>query len=190
MPNQGTGGPPSTWELLDDQLVNFCRVWDLRLRRFRHPKRNSEGEFYYLDSSDWVLVVARTVAGDLVLVRQFRFGSNSLSWELPGGIIDAGEDPIKAGLRELREETGYRAKNGRLIGSCRPNPAIMNNHCHFVFADEVEFDKAGPEWDEHEEMETLTISESEALEWARICKIEHALALTGLFYYQLFIGNT
>ena len=189
MSDQGKGGIPSTWELLDDSLVSACRVWDLRLRRFRHPKRNSEGEFYYIDSRDWVIVVARTVAGELVLVRQFRFGTNALSWEFPGGIIDAGEDPVKAGLRELREETGYRAKSGRSIGSCRPNPAILNNYCHIVFADEVELDESGPEWDEHEELEVLAIPESEVLEWSRDCKIEHALALTGFLYYQLFIGK-
>lgn len=179
-------GPPR-WDLLDDKLLRACRVWDLRARRYRHPENGTEGEFYYIDSRDWVIVVARTPSGELILVRQFRWGSDELSWEFPGGIIDAGEDPVEAGLRELREETGYVAQSGRLIGLCKPNPAILNNHCHIVFADNVELAEAGTEWDEHEEMEIRVIPEAQVVQWAREFKIGHALALTGLFYYQLAV---
>ena len=72
------------WELLEDRLLNKCRVWDLRARRYKHPRQDDDSEFYYLDSRDWVIVIARTVAGELILIRQFRCGSNTLSWELPG----------------------------------------------------------------------------------------------------------
>ena len=186
MPDQDEVTAPSEWELLDDQLLNACRVWDLRVRRYRCPGKEDDNEFYYLDSRDWVIVIARTLKGELVLIRQFRCGSNALSWELPGGIIDAGEDPVTAGLRELREETGYKAQSGEYIGRCRPNPAILNNHCHFVFADKVELDGAGTDWDEHEEIEVRVQSEEDVFEWVREQTIEHALALTGLLYYQLF----
>jgi ADP-ribose pyrophosphatase len=186
MPQPSEDGTPVTWELLDDHLLNRCRVWDLRARRYRHPRQGDDSEFYYLDSRDWVIVIARTLAGELILIRQFRCGSNALSWELPGGIIDEGEDLVTAGLRELREETGYSAQSGQYIGRCRPNPAILNNHCHFVFADKVEIAETGMDWDEHEEIEIRVLPEAEVFEWARQQTIEHALALTGLLYYRLF----
>lgn len=186
MPDQYEGAAPVKWELLDDRLLNACRVWDLRARRYRHPKGSDDDEFYYIDSRDWVIVIARTPNGELVLIRQFRCGSNALSWEFPGGIIDQGEDPVAAGLRELREETGYIAERGAYIGRCRPNPAILNNQCHFVFADNVELSEACVDWDEHEEIEVRVLAESEVLEWTRAHVIEHALALTGLLYYRLF----
>lgn len=184
MASSEQGAAPPRWNVVDDRLLNACRVWDLRARRYRHPKNGREGEFFYIDSRDWVIVVARTVTGELVFVRQFRWGSDELSWEFPGGIIDAGEDPVEAGLRELREETGYVATSGRLIGHCRPNPAILNNFAHFVFADGVVLDPQGTSWDEHEEMEIRTIPEATAFEWARDCAIGHALALNGLLFYQ------
>lgn len=189
MSEKNEDGAPSSWELLDDRLLNKCRVWDLRARRYRHPRQGDDSEFYYIDSRDWVIVIARTPEDELVLIRQFRCGSNALSWELPGGIIDTEEDPVVAGLRELREETGYIAKTGQYIGRCRPNPAILNNHCHFVFADQVELDAGGTNWDEHEEIEVRVLPEVEVFEWAREQTIEHALALTGLFYYQLSGGK-
>jgi 8-oxo-dGTP pyrophosphatase MutT (NUDIX family) len=183
------GSEPSRWELIDDQLLNPCRVWDLRARRYRHPNTGKEGEFYYIDSLDWVIVVARTTAGELILVRQFRWGADELTWELPGGIIDAGEDPVAAGLRELQEETGYQAERGRVIGHCRPNPAILNNFCHIVLAEDAELHQDGTDWDEHEEMEVRALPESTVLQWAKDSRIGHALALTGLLFYRLERGE-
>ena len=176
---------PARWDLLDDKLLTECRVWDLRARRYRHPSNGKEGEFYYINSRDWAVVVARTVEGELVMVRQFRWGVDELSWELPGGIIDEGEDPVAAGLRELREETGYVAESGRLLGHCQPNPAILDNRCHIIFADNCRLSEEGTEWDEHEEMEVCALPEAEVMQWAKDCKIGHALALVGLLYYQL-----
>ncbi|MEM8868352.1 MAG: NUDIX hydrolase [Verrucomicrobiota bacterium] len=172
------------WELLEDKLIFPCRVWELRTRRYRQPVSGMEGDFFYLNSRDWAIVVARTTAGKLVLVRQFRWGSDQLSWELPGGIIDEGEDPVEAGLRELKEETGYVATSGKLIGSCHPNPAILNNYCHIIFADGVELSAEGTDWDEHEEMEVAVLPESTVMDWAKDCKIGHSLALVGLMYYK------
>ena len=185
MASNPTDQEPPGWEIVGDRLLNSCRVWDLRERRYRHPKTGKEGDFYYIDSRDWVIVVARTRAGELIMVRQFRWGSNELSWEFPGGIVNEGEDPVAAGLRELQEETGYAAKNGRLIGYARPNPAILNNFCHIVLAENAELHPSGTDWDEHEEIEVRSLPEATVMDWARDCKIEHALALNGLFFYQL-----
>ncbi len=173
---------PARWEMLDDQLLQPCRVWELRERRYRHPKNGKEGDFYYINSRDWAIVVARTVNGEIVLVRQFRWGCDDLSWELPGGIVDTGEDPVEAGLRELQEETGYVAASGRLLGHCQPNPAILNNRCHLILAEGCRLSGEGTSWDEHEEMEVRVLPEAEVFEWARTGKIGHALALVGLFY--------
>jgi 8-oxo-dGTP pyrophosphatase MutT (NUDIX family) len=175
--------------MLDDQLNFSCRVWELRTRRYRHPISAKEGDFYYLNSRDWAIVVARTLAGELIMVRQFRWGTDALSWELPGGIIDAGEDPLEAGLRELEEETGYVAGKGTLIGHCQPNPAILNNKCHIIFADECRLSKNGTQWDEHEELEIRTMPEAEVMQWVADCKIGHALALVGLLYYRIKVDG-
>ena len=64
---------PLRWEIVSDRLLNSCRVWDLRERRYRHPQTGKEGDFYYIDSRDWGIVVARTSAGEFIMVRQFRW---------------------------------------------------------------------------------------------------------------------
>jgi len=189
MPDASEGEGLERWEMLGDELNFDCRVWELRTRRYRQPGTGREGDFYYLNSRDWAIVVARTVKGELVLIRQFRWGADDFMWEFPGGIVDPGEDPVEAGLRELKEETGYVAREGRVIGSCSPNPAILNNRCHIIFADYVEPGAEGTDFDEHEAIETRVLPEKTVLDWARADRIGHALALAGLLYYRLEVAD-
>ncbi|MBU1567509.1 MAG: NUDIX hydrolase [Proteobacteria bacterium] len=70
--------------------------------------------FYRLDFPSWVNVIAATGNGELILIRQYRFGTNRVEIEIPRGAVNVGEIPTAAGLRELLEETGYSGKNRRL----------------------------------------------------------------------------
>lgn len=65
-----------------------------------------------------VAVLALTPAGDVVLVQQFRPGPGAVVLDLPGGIVDPGESVDQAAVRELLEETGYRAGPVESAGSC------------------------------------------------------------------------
>ncbi len=170
---------PSLWRRGAERRLASTRVFDLHGVQFRHPVRGTEREFIVVQSRDWVNIVALTPEGDVVLVRQFRFGIETLSLEVPGGVIEAGEDPVAAGLRELREETGFVGQRGRLIASVHPNPAIQNNRCHMVLVEDVRR-VAATEWDADEEIEVVTLPLAEALARTRDGGITHALALNAL----------
>lgn len=83
---------------------------------------------------DWVQVVAIDAAGRFVLVRQLRFGIAAETLEPAGGVVDAGEDPAAAGLRELREETGFIGQVAEPLGWVHPNPVLQDNRCFFFLA--------------------------------------------------------
>jgi len=170
---------PALWRRGAERRLAATRVFDLHGVHFQHPVRGTDREFIVVQVRDWVNIVALTPENDVVLVRQFRFGIEALSLEVPGGVIEAGEDPVAAGLRELREETGFVGQRGRLIASVHPNPAIQNNRCHLVLVEDVRR-VAETEWDADEEIEVVTLPFAEALARTRDGGITHALALNAL----------
>jgi ADP-ribose pyrophosphatase len=174
---------PARWIRGADQLVASTRVLDLHSVHYRHPARAVDRDFVVIAASDWVNVVALTVDHQLVLVRQFRFGINDFSLEIPGGIIEPGEDPLAAGVRELAEETGYVGTGARLLGSVHPNPAIQNNRCHLVLV-EAAARTGSIAWDADEEIAVSTAPVAEVLAAARTGGITHSLVLCGLFHFE------
>jgi 8-oxo-dGTP pyrophosphatase MutT (NUDIX family) len=174
---------PARWEKRGTKSVAQTRVLELTSARYRHPGRGTERDFVVVRAPDWVNVVALTAAGEIVLVRQFRFGIDEFSLEIPGGVMEAGEEPVEAGLRELREETGFTGKNARWLGSTHPNPAIQANRCHFVFVEEA-VRSAALEWDADEEIEIVMRPAAELLALARAGGITHALVLNALFLFE------
>lgn len=174
---------PSHWDVLSDEQEADCRIFEVRRLRCKHPDER-EGEFFVLDTSDWVNVIALTAEENLILVRQYRFGSGELSWEVPGGVIDPGEDPVEAAVRELKEETGYLGESARVIASCRPNPAILRNRCHFVLVEGARL-TSETAFDPNEELQTSLLPLMEAFSWVKNGRIEHALSIDALFYLWL-----
>lgn len=174
---------PARWEKLAQTTRLETRILDVLSVRYRHPVREVERDFVVIDASDWCNIIALTPDGRLVLVRQFRYGVDEFSLEIPGGIIDDGEDPIAAGIRELREETGFVGDSARLLASVHPNPAIQNNRCHFVLVEGAEL-RAPLGWDHDEEIEVQTAPVDEVLAWARSGRITHSLVVCALMHFE------
>jgi 8-oxo-dGTP pyrophosphatase MutT (NUDIX family) len=126
--------PERSWKLLKTVPVADHRVFRLRHDRYRLETTGAEQDFVVLDLADWVMVVPITAEGQVVLVRQYRHGLRRISLEPPGGVIDPGESPQAAALRELREETGYVSDELQPLGRVAPNPAMQNNWCHMFLA--------------------------------------------------------
>lgn len=171
---------PGAWERLGDNTVDNFRIFRVRRSRFRHTLENRESEFIVIDANDWVNVVALTPEHDVVLVRQFRFGRHDFFLEIPGGMIEHGEDPVVAGVRELREETGYEGTAARLLGIVHPNPAIQSNAMHVVLVEGAR--RVGPpSFDVNEEIETSLVPAGRIMQCVREGRITHSLVLNALF---------
>lgn len=92
---------------------------------------------------DWVCIIVKR--GDEFLIeKQFRYGSNCVIEEFPCGMVEKGESPHEAALRELEEETGIRVelKCLQYLGTTNPNPAFMTNRMHYFY---LNLDKCGCE---------------------------------------------
>jgi 8-oxo-dGTP pyrophosphatase MutT (NUDIX family) len=174
---------PERLERVGESPLATTRILELRNVRFRSSRRGTENDYTVIAAPDWVNVIALTADGRLVLVRQFRFGIDDFSLEIPGGVIEPGEDPVEAGQRELREETGFAGGPVHLLGSVHPNPAIQNNRCHLVLVENAEL-RGATEWDPEEDIEVTTVQADEVLAWARSGRITHSLVVCGLFMFE------
>jgi ADP-ribose pyrophosphatase len=181
IPKQGQ--PPVAWERGAPGLLKQTRILSLNSVPFHHPRRGTKRDFVVVDAPDWVNVLAHTCDDRLVLVNQFRYGINATSWEIPGGVIEAGEDPVAAGVRELAEETGYTGVRARLLASVHPNPAFMANRCHLVLVEECRL-TTPLQWDADEEIEVAAVPVGEVFASARAGGVTHSLVLDALFFFE------
>jgi ADP-ribose pyrophosphatase len=127
--------PDRNWTLLRSQEVLDQRIFRLRSDLYRFEPSGEEQEFMVLDTPSWVNVVPITTEGSVVLVRQYRHGIQEVTLEIPGGMIDDGEEPQAAAARELLEETGYVAETIRPLSRVVPNPAVQNNYLYLFVAE-------------------------------------------------------
>ena len=140
------------WRRIASSRLQRCRIFDLDEVRFAPPDCDTPETFYRIEAPDWVNVIALTTEDDVLLVRQYRFGTEEFTLEIPGGMCDPGEVPLVAARRELREETGHDAGEMLELGFVHPNPAIQTNRC-FTFLARRLHEAGPPEPDEHEAFE-------------------------------------
>jgi 8-oxo-dGTP pyrophosphatase MutT (NUDIX family) len=123
------------WKLLSTEPIQSVKIFALEHERYLSPRTGEPVDAIIAKAPEWVNVIALTPERQVVLVRQFRFGTASMTLEIPGGLVDAGETPLQSGVRELREETGYEAERWTPLGSVAPNPAYQRNHLHMFLAE-------------------------------------------------------
>ncbi len=172
---------PKSWLDHSEQLLLHTRIFDVRALRRASPRDGTHHDFFVLDAPDWVNVVAVTEANEIVLIEQFRHGTAEVTLEIPGGMIDDGEDATAAAVRELLEETGYAPERIEPIGTVEPNPAIQANRCTTFFAWNCK-KVAETRFDTTEECALRLEPATRAEELVRNGEIRHALVVAGLGY--------
>jgi 8-oxo-dGTP pyrophosphatase MutT (NUDIX family) len=126
---------PKPWTTLSSRTV-IDNLW-LKVRA--DSCLNADGRvidpYFVIEAPDFVHVAAITPDESLVMVRQYRQGSQAVHLELPAGMIDmADRSPLQAGQRELREETGFAADQWHVIANWWSNPARQNTRHHLLLA--------------------------------------------------------
>ncbi len=174
----------SPWEKISEKNLNdygFCRTVQKTLK---NPRNNDVGNFVVLNCNDSVQVLAETSDQKLVLVNQFRFGSEDFSLELPAGRLEEGESPIDGAIRELREETGYVGENPQIMAMLDINPALVKSKIYLVKIENCQ--KLYPmQLDQFEDIETVVIDKNQVRKLIKEHKITNCITLAELCFLDL-----
>ncbi len=137
---------------------------------------------------EWCNVIPITVDRDVVLIRLHRFGIEAQSLEIPGGLIDPGEEPIEAARRELREESGYESDDVVPLGVVHANPALQPTRLHMFLARDCRPSKEGQALEDLEDCEVVRVPLAQLDDVLRSGQITHALVWTAFHAYRLQVG--
>jgi ADP-ribose pyrophosphatase len=173
------------WKKLGSKSLGDFHVFKVRADEVISPRTQQAQEVYVLDCPNWVTVIAVTPDRQLVMIEQYRHGSNTVELEIPGGVMDpADPSPVAAAVRELREETGYEGENARIIGQIFPNPAIMSNVSYTVLVENCRC--LHPlQFDQGEDLATRLVPASEVPQLVGAGRIRHSLMVVSLYFFEL-----
>lgn len=94
-------------------------------------------EFYVEKRPDFVIVIGWDERGRLLIERQYRYGLDKVTTEVPAGMIEEGEDPLNAARRELLEETGHEANSWTFLFKLAVNAATNSNFAYCYMAQDL-----------------------------------------------------
>ena len=183
--NKKHAGKLKPWQRLDSETVYSCRIFSLQKNRSRSPRTDKEHDFFVLDSGDWVNIIPVTADDRVVLIRQYRHGTEDFTLEIPGGMVDWEDpSPLHAARREMQEETGYDSADIIPLGAIHPNPAIQGNRCHSFLARNVE-KRFETNFDTTEETEVTLTPLADIPDLIRQGHITHALVVVAFHWHDL-----
>ena len=145
------------WQTLHSELVVDHQWYKLRRDHVRLPTGQELDDYFVSVRADVALIFAVTEDQRVVLVRQYKHGRGEILLELPGGVLDAGENtPLEAAHRELLEETGYASDQIEQVLAVSDNPTKDTNRIYFFLARDAR-QVAAQQLDETENIEVLTV---------------------------------
>lgn len=147
------GGELTRWTIQGERIVDDSRRMQVSIASVQLPD-GMEFEQYVFRMPNAAMSLALDVQNRVLLIWRHRFIMNRWTWELPGGYVDAGEDPSETAARELQEEAGYTAGSMTLLATFQPLAGSADFE-NFIFLAEKLSD--GPE--------SVDVNEAERVEW-------------------------
>lgn len=177
------------WKLLSSKELLKSGFFRMRIDQCELPDGRVMPHYYVMEFADWVNIVPVTEDGKIVLVEQYRQAAGEVCLEIPGGSTHPGqnEDPKKAVIRELAEETGYVPEDVRLIGVHLPNPAMQNNKMHTYIGFGCRLVQE-PDPDPFEDIRVVTKSIPEVVDLILGGQINHSIVVASILYALPVLG--
>ncbi|WP_312699112.1 NUDIX hydrolase [Sedimentibacter sp.] len=161
-------------KIFEGKLINL-RVDTVELEKQKYTKRE------IVEHRNAVAVLAINEKGEILLVKQFRKAVEDFLLELPAGILNIAEVPVEGALRELEEETGYKAKKIKQISEFYTSPGFTNEKIYLFKAEDLSM--TSTKFDEDECIETIAVNKEEAKKMLEAGRIMDSKTLIGILHW-------
>lgn len=168
------------WKILSSEVALTASIFRYVKLKSKSPSNDKIGDFDLIQCLNWVNVIAITKDQKIVLIKQYRHGTDQVTVEIPGGAVNPKEDARVGAERELREETGYTSQNWKHLGRVDANPAFMNNHCDTYLALDCE-KTHDQDFDPFEEIEVYLRDVKDLRSMVSSGEITHSIVISALY---------
>ncbi|KCZ51786.1 NUDIX hydrolase [Hyphomonas pacifica] len=176
------------WKILESRQTFKDKFLSVRTDKCEREDGHIVPAYHVLEFTDWATIIPITDEGNVVLIREYRHAGEIVLLGVPGGVMDPDEsDPEGAAVRELREETGYTAREMLPVGTCYPNPAVQDNQLHYFLALGCTLTHE-QSLDPNEEIEVVEMPYEDFLAYENLAA-QHALHAAALLYTERYFGK-
>jgi len=176
------------WKIIRSIAKESLRLFEVRYNYLVNPRNDKEVEVVVLSGNDAVNIMALTTENKVITIRQYRFGINDYTTEIPGGLVDNNEDLLIAAKRELREETGYSGQDWQYLGKIAQNPVFQNAYIHHFLLTNAQLTDP-TEFDEAEDITLIEMSLDEVKEGITEAAFQHPHTVSALVLGLAKINN-
>ncbi|MGD0728672.1 MAG: NUDIX hydrolase [Candidatus Micrarchaeaceae archaeon] len=167
------------------RIVHRNRLWSVE--EFDVLIKNRRSRMYKIISPNTVTILPIANNGNIVLEMQYRPAINKIIYEIPAGHIDKGESALHAAVREVEEETGFKANKMTLLTYFYPSPGILKRKEFLFLAGKLTKGKLALEDDEIIKTKEVTLKKALAL--IKTGKIVDAKTIIGILYYKNYLSK-
>lgn len=175
------------WEILSTKYVYENKWFHVKTDRCKLPDNRIIDPYFVVETPNFCNMFIVTKDEKIVMVRQYRYPINQTTYELAGGIIEKGETPETAALREMQEETGYTSNEVEYLFTAAANPALMNNIAYFFLAKNA-VKIASTNFDALEDIDVIHFSKEKFIQLLNENKMQHGVQLGAMYEAMIRLG--
>ena len=178
---------PKKWKNLDSKQLFGNEIFGFREDKVQSPKTDKVHPVWVMDAPNWINIIPITAEKKVVLIKQYRFGNQEITLEIPGGMIDKGENPKEAAIRELKEETGFKANKIEKLFQTFLSPGYSNELLTIFLASDLKKGEQSLDLDEFIEVKTFNFDE--ILNMIKNNEITDSKTISAILYMNLNDNN-